>query len=102
MKKVSTRAAAQSRDISQQKLTIGLDLGDRNSWYCVVDEAGQIQLEQRVRTNAKVLQEVFAAMPRSRRRAPFRSCRNGHTNPRLARNRFSGSESRSEPCISSV
>ena len=44
MKKVSTRAAAQIRNISQPKLTIGLDLGDRNSWYCVVNEAGQIQL----------------------------------------------------------
>ena len=66
MKKVSTAAAKQSRNISQQKLTIGLDLGDRNSWYCVLDEAGQIQLEQRVRTNAKALQEVFGAMPRSR------------------------------------
>jgi len=31
MKKVSTAAAQQSRNISQQKLTIGLDLGDRNS-----------------------------------------------------------------------
>src|SRR5438270_6846758 len=66
MKKVSIRAAAQSRNISQQKLTIGLDLGDRNSWYCVVDETGQIQLEQRVRTSAKALQEVFGAIPRSR------------------------------------
>jgi transposase len=66
MKKVSTVAAKQSRNNSQQKLTIGLDLGDRNSWYCVVDEAGQIQLEQRVRTTAKALQEVFGAMPRSR------------------------------------
>ena len=66
MKKVSTVAAKQSRNISQQKLTIGLDLGDRNSWYCVLDEAGQIQLEQRVRTNAKALREVFGAMPRSR------------------------------------
>ena len=46
MKKVSTIAAEQSRDISQQKLTIGLDLGDRNSWFCVVDETGKIQLEQ--------------------------------------------------------
>jgi transposase len=45
---------------------VGLDLGDRNSWYCVLDEAGQIQLEQRVRTTAKALQEVFGAMPRSR------------------------------------
>ncbi len=66
MKKVSTAASKRSRNISQQKLTIGLDLGDRNSWYCVLDEAGQIQLEQRVRTTAQALQEVFGAMPRSR------------------------------------
>ena len=66
MKKVSTAVTMQSRNISQQKLTIGLDLGDRNSWYCVVDEAGQIQLEQRIRTNAKALREVFGEMPRCR------------------------------------
>jgi transposase len=66
MKKISTAAVKQSTNFSQQKLTIGLDLGDRNSWYCVVDEVGQIQLEQRVRTTAKALQEVFGTMPRSR------------------------------------
>src|SRR3954447_11003489 len=66
MKKVSTIAAKPSKKISQQKLTVGLDLGDRNSWYCVLDESGQMQLEQRVRTNAKALQEVFGAMPCSR------------------------------------
>src|SRR3974390_3364187 len=66
MKKVSTVVTQQSRNISRPKLTIGLDLGDRNSWYCVMDEAGQIQLEQPVRTSAKALQEVFGAMPRSR------------------------------------
>src|SRR6201997_3095927 len=66
MKKVSTVAGKQNRNFSQQRLTIGLDLGDRNSWYCVVDEAGQIQLEQRVRTTAKGLREVFGAMARSR------------------------------------
>jgi len=66
MKEVSTVGTQQTRNISQQKLTIGLDLGDRNSWYCVLDEAGQIQLEQRVRTTAKALGEVFGAMPRCR------------------------------------
>src|SRR5215468_919636 len=66
MKKVSTAAAQQSRNISQQKLTIGLDLGDRNSRYCVLDESGQIRLEQRVRTSAEAFQEVFGVMPRSR------------------------------------
>src|ERR1022692_5248238 len=66
MKKVSTVAAKQSKKISQQKLTVGLDLGDRNSWYCVLDESGQIQLEERVRTNATALREVFGEMPHSR------------------------------------
>ena len=66
MKKVSTVAAKPSQKISQQKLTVGLDLGDRNSWYCVLNEAGQIQGEQRVRTNEKGLREIFSAMPHSR------------------------------------
>jgi hypothetical protein len=66
MKKVSTVAAKPSKKISQQKLTVGLDLGDRNSWYCVLDESGQIQLEQRVRTNEKGFREIFGAMPHSR------------------------------------
>ena len=66
MKKVSTAVTKQGRFFCQPTLTIGLDLGDRNSWYCVLDEAGQIQLEQRVRTHAKALGEVFSVMPRSR------------------------------------
>ena len=66
MKKVSTVAVKQSRKISQQKLTVGLDLGDCNSWYCVLDESGQIQLEQRVRTNGKALREVFGEMTHKR------------------------------------
>src|SRR5215831_17630207 len=66
MKKVSTAIAQPCRNISQPKRTIGLDLGDRNSWYCVLNEVGQIQLEQRVRTNASALREAFGTMPRSR------------------------------------
>src|ERR1700692_3276248 len=66
MKKVSTVAAKASKKISQQKLTVGLDLGDRNRWYCVLDESGQIQREQRVRTNTKALREIFGEMPHSR------------------------------------
>jgi len=66
MKKVSTVAAKASRKFSQQKLTIGLDLGDRSSWYCVLDEAGSVLLEQRLSTTPKALREVFGGMPRSR------------------------------------
>src|SRR5438105_14243370 len=66
MKKVSTAARKQSRNFSQQKLTIGLDLGDRSSCYCVLEETGSIVLEQRVATTPKALPAAFGAMPRSR------------------------------------
>src|ERR1041384_4692302 len=65
MKKVSTVAARASKKISRQKLTVGLDLGDLNSWYCVLDESGQIQLEQRVGTIAKLWRRLFGAIPPS-------------------------------------
>ena len=59
MKKISTVVAKTSRNCSQQKLTIGLDLGDRTSCYCVLEESGRIVLEERVGTTAKALREVF-------------------------------------------
>lgn len=37
MKKVSTVAASYSRNFFQPKLTLGLDLGDRSGWYCVLE-----------------------------------------------------------------
>ncbi len=65
MKKVSTTTAKQTKNFQTQKLTIGVDLGDRWSWYCVLDEAGEVVLEQKVGTTTKAMQEVFAGMPRS-------------------------------------
>ena len=46
MKKSSTAAVVSKKNLSQ-KLTIGLDLGDRSSWYCVLDEAGNVIDEQK-------------------------------------------------------
>ena len=66
MKKVSTVAGKQSRNFCEQKLTIGFDLGDRSSWYCVLDEAGRVLLEQKVSTTPKAMQEVFGGMRGSR------------------------------------
>src|SRR6202451_973579 len=66
MKKISTVAVKQSKNFTEQKLTIGLDLGDRSSWYCVLDEAGEVVLEQRLSTTPKAMKEVFGKMPRSR------------------------------------
>jgi transposase len=64
MRKVST--AKQGRNCSEQKLTIGLDLGDHSSCYCVLDEMGHILVEQKVSTRPKGLQAAFGAVPHCR------------------------------------
>jgi hypothetical protein len=62
MKKGSTAAAAINKNF-KRKLTIGLDLGDRSSWYCVLDEAGEVIRKQKLGTTPKAIKEVFAAIP---------------------------------------
>src|ERR1700722_10579258 len=66
MKKINTMTAKKVEKVASQKLTIGLDVGDRWSWYCVLDEAGEVILEQKVATTPKAMKEVFGGMPRSR------------------------------------
>jgi transposase len=66
MKKVSTAAVKGTKNFSQPKLTIGLDLGDRSSWYCLLDEVGEVLQEQKLSTTPKAMREAFGAMPRCR------------------------------------
>jgi hypothetical protein len=63
MKKVSTAATKKrTNNFGEQKLTIGLDLGDRSSWYCVLDEAGEILLEQKLGTTPKAVKESHSGI----------------------------------------
>jgi transposase len=55
MKKISTMQAFSNEILKEQKLTIGVDLGDRWSFYCVLDEAGKIILEQKVATTPEAM-----------------------------------------------
>ena len=66
MKKTITTTGKASTKMRSQKLTVGLDLGDRSSWYCVLDERGELVLEQKLSTTPKAMREVFGGMPRSR------------------------------------
>jgi transposase len=66
MKKISTAAAPGIEKIEGQKLTIGLDLGDRSSWYCILNAAGEVLLEQKLATTPKAMKEVLGGMPSSR------------------------------------
>jgi transposase len=44
--KISTAAVKATKNFSPAKLTMGLDLGDRSSWYCLLDEVGEVLLER--------------------------------------------------------
>src|SRR5712672_1350016 len=65
MKKTSTVQALKSKLFKEQQLTIGVDLGDRWSFYCIVDEAGKIILEQKLPTTPEAMKQTFGKIPRS-------------------------------------
>src|SRR5580692_10688206 len=65
MKKTSTVRVNGNMIFKGHKLTIGLDLGDRWSFYCVLDEAGQVILEQKLPTTPEAMKQTFARIPRS-------------------------------------
>jgi transposase len=66
MKKSSTVAKRGNGIFRKPKLTIGLDLGDRTSHYCILDEAGNVILERSLPTTPKGIHQVFSRIPRSR------------------------------------
>jgi transposase len=67
MKKDSTVATKRKQIFREQKkLTVGMDLGDQFTYYCVLDEAGEVVVEQKVATTKQAMKQVFSRMPRSR------------------------------------
>lgn len=65
MKKTSTVQVNGNMIFKGHKLTIGLDLGDRWSCYCILDEGGQVLLEQKLATTAEAMKQTFERIPQS-------------------------------------
>src|SRR6202790_2077758 len=66
VKKISTVATNRNEIFKEHKLTIGLDLGDRSSHYCILDESGKVILEYNLATTPKGIHQVFSKIPRCR------------------------------------
>ena len=66
MKKISTVEIERIQIFKENQLTIGLDLGDRTSHYCILNEAGEVIFEHELPTTPKGIEEVFSRIPRSR------------------------------------
>lgn len=66
MKKNSTLAARRKQIVREKKLTIGMDLGDRFTYYCVLDSSGEVMIEQKLPTTKQAMKQVFGRIPCSR------------------------------------
>jgi len=66
MKKNSTGSRSSKPQQRTPKLTIGMDLGDKASRYCVLDADGQVVQEGSVATSKKAIRQVFGALKRCR------------------------------------
>jgi transposase len=51
---------------AKQRLTVGLDLGDRSSHYCILDEAGEVVSEGQLPTTTTGLSSLLGKLPASR------------------------------------
>ena len=54
------------RMAAKQRLTIGLDLGDRTTRYCILSEAGDVVSENSLPTTKGGFDSLFGKMPSSR------------------------------------
>jgi transposase len=66
MRKPSTTTVRRIGKMQDRQLTIGLDLGDRSSFYCVLNGSGEVILKERVSTSPEAMKKIFGKMPRSR------------------------------------
>ena len=67
MRKHNTvKKSSGTREGAKGKLTVGIDLGDRSSRYCILDEQGEVLAEGSVATTKKGFAQVFGSKPRSR------------------------------------
>lgn len=66
MKKLSTLQRRGTRIFKDHTLMIGLDLDDRSSYYCILDQEGKVIQEGLVATSNKAIGKVFGSIVRCR------------------------------------
>src|SRR5499425_2420128 len=66
MQKSSTVRRTANKIFKGRQLTIGVDLGDRWSFYCVLDESGKVILEDKLTTTPEAMKQIFTRIPRGR------------------------------------
>lgn len=66
MKKAGITTVRRSGQLQGRQLAMGLDPGDRSSFYGVLNGSGEVILEERVTTGPEAMTKTFGKSPRSR------------------------------------
>src|SRR6202142_944402 len=66
MQKLSTRRVTGNKILKGHQLTIGIDLGDRWWFYCVLNELGEVLQEEKLPTTPDAMKRTFEKLPASR------------------------------------
>src|SRR5271170_6293777 len=66
MQKLSTTRVIGKKILKGHQLTIGVDLGDRWSFYCVLNERGEVVREEKLPTTPDAMKRTFEKLPASR------------------------------------
>jgi len=61
-----TRNTRKARKSSKNQMTVGIDLGDKWSHYCILDEEANVVEEGRFRTAARSVEKHFQGLPHAR------------------------------------
>jgi transposase len=61
-KQNSQQSPRQNKKICQEPITIGMDLGDKTSRYCILNGLGEVRKEASTATTKKGLAQVFGAL----------------------------------------
>ncbi len=88
MKQNNTAVVERKADM---KLTVGLDLGDRFSYYCVLSDGGEKQSEGTVATQAEALAEWLGELGPACSRQPVRRRRGSPPKARSPADRWASS-----------
>ena len=66
MKKVSKQTQRMEATHDKPAMTMGLDMGDRFSHYCLLNEEGDVAEEGRMQSTEAAFRRHFASQPRMR------------------------------------
>ena len=66
MKKNSRNEKATERSRAQARLTVGVDVGDKRSWFCILDEEGEIVVKGSLPTTPNGFKKQFELLGPSR------------------------------------